>query len=539
MKLITLILFLTLLTMTLTAADTRQVVQTFIHNPADPALATQQTKSGTRYVLLTCQIWNQLSGQEQQIYLQRASMQPIRQRTLISPSGKFTLHWDESGVNAVPPEDISTNGVPDYIDSALVIFDQVWQFEIDTLGFQAPPGDDGNPVRTYHIYFSDMPYYGLTYYSGIDIPALPGENYTSYMEVENDFLGFPTDSLAGLKVTAAHEFNHAIQFGYNVRPEDFYFYEMTSTWMEDMMYPDINDYYQYLDSFFGSVSNTSFTYYNSYTVYPYANCLYLKMLTEQFKAQIITQIWERIKVENSLTAITGIVALAPYNSSWLSSLNQYALWLYFTGSRSKTGQYFSEAVNFPEVIIKSGDYIFYDQNFSQNIPVGALANRYILFYGLSNQVIIFDIETKGLPQAGFQTIRGQQNSGFNPINSVYTDPASPADTLMLILTNAEIGDTTFSVLSNSSQSDQIYYGPNPVNVAAGQRWIEFRNLPPQAELSIFNISGKMVFHGENPKQTVMQWNLKNSRGESVATGVYLFVIRGSNLLKTGKIAVIR
>jgi hypothetical protein len=539
MNSITLILFQALLVMNLTAADTRQLVQTFINNPVDPLLATQQIKSGTRYVLLTRQIWQQLSGTEQQVYLQRASLQPIRQRTMLSPSGKFTLHWDDSGINAVPAEDAGANGVPDFIDSALVIFDRVWQFEIDALGFQAPPGEDGNPVSTYHIYFSDLPYYGLTYYSGVDIAALPGENYTSYIEVENDFAGFPTDSLDGLKVTAAHEFNHASQFGYNVRTEDFYFYEMTSTWMEDALYPEINDYYQYLDSFFGSVSNTSFTYYNSYTVYPYANCLYLKMLTEQFDAQIISRIWERLKMENSLAAIAGTVALTPYNTSWLNSLNQYALWLYFTGSRSVSGQYFSEATNFPEVIIKTEDQTVYYRNYSRDIPVSGLANCFLQFYGLSDQEVTFIIETSGIPQAGFLTIRGQQNSGLYPVNSVCTAAAAVADTLILILTNAESGDTTFSVTSKSAYSDQIYYGPNPVNVAAGQRWIEFRNMPAQAEISIFTISGKMVFQGENSEQTVWQWNLKNKRGEAVAAGVYLFVIRGNDLMQTGKIAILR
>jgi hypothetical protein len=309
--------------------------------------------------------------------------------------------------------------------------------------------------------------------------------------------------------------------------------------MEDMMYQDINDYYQYLDSFFGSVSNTSFTYYNSYTVYPYANCLYLKMLVEQFNPLIVPRIWDQLKTESSTAAIAHVISLPPYNISWLGSLNQYALWLYFTGSRAINGQYFREAAAFPEVIIATGDLFFYDGSFTHDFTVSGLANRFFLFYGLSKQSIIFKIETAGIPRAGFLTIRDRQNSGFNPVNSVYTDPVSASDTLILILTNAESEDTSFSVLTNSSYPDQVSYGPNPVNVAAGQRWVEFRNLPTQASLSIFTLAGKMVFQGENLRQSVWQWNLKNSRGESVAAGIYLFMIRGDNLLQTGKIAVIR
>jgi hypothetical protein len=117
MKLFNQILFLILLTTVLPAAETRQVVLTFINNPLNPELAAQQIKSGTRYVLLTRQLWPQLSGQEQQLYLRRASLQPVRQRTGVSPSGRFTLHWDESGINAVPLPDLGANGIPDYIGS--------------------------------------------------------------------------------------------------------------------------------------------------------------------------------------------------------------------------------------------------------------------------------------------------------------------------------------------------------------------------------------------------------------------------------------
>ena len=48
-----------------------------------------------------------------------------------------------------------------------------------------------------------------------------------------------------LRVTAAHEFFHAIQFAYDV-DEDLWFMEGTATWVEDEVYPTINDNRQYL-----------------------------------------------------------------------------------------------------------------------------------------------------------------------------------------------------------------------------------------------------------------------------------------------------
>ena len=48
-----------------------------------------------------------------------------------------------------------------------------------------------------------------------------------------------------LKVTAAHEFFHAIQFAYDV-DEDLWFMEGSATWVEDEVYDSINDNYQFL-----------------------------------------------------------------------------------------------------------------------------------------------------------------------------------------------------------------------------------------------------------------------------------------------------
>ena len=68
------------------------------------------------------------------------------------------------------------------------------------------------------------------------------------------------NDLDALRVTAAHEFNHAIQLSYGVHwddqnPIDLYFIEMTSTWVEDVVYNDINRYLEYLPILFENFSN--------------------------------------------------------------------------------------------------------------------------------------------------------------------------------------------------------------------------------------------------------------------------------------------
>ena len=46
-------------------------------------------------------------------------------------------------------------------------------------------------------------------------------------------------------MTLAHEYNHILQFGYDAF-QDAWFAESTATWMEDQVYPHIDDYLRYV-----------------------------------------------------------------------------------------------------------------------------------------------------------------------------------------------------------------------------------------------------------------------------------------------------
>ena len=57
---------------------------------------------------------------------------------------------------------------------------------------------------------------------------------------------FPTNTaLENLQVTVAHEYFHAVQFGYDIA-DDSWFLEATAAWVEDEMYDNVNDNLQYL-----------------------------------------------------------------------------------------------------------------------------------------------------------------------------------------------------------------------------------------------------------------------------------------------------
>jgi hypothetical protein len=172
-------------------------------------------------------------------------------------SANFCFHWVTTTSDAVSPTDAGGNGLPDYIDSAISVFENVRSVEVGQLGFRAPRSDqtsqnNGGDAKT-DIYFTDTGDEGTYGYCTSDDPALEPQpvryDVSAYCTLDNDFNAQQfegTNGLAALQVTAAHEYFHAIQYGYDIG-EDKWLIEGSATWMEDVVYDEINDYYQYTD----------------------------------------------------------------------------------------------------------------------------------------------------------------------------------------------------------------------------------------------------------------------------------------------------
>lgn len=79
--------------------------------------------------------------------------------------------------------------------------------------------------------------------------------------------------------------------------------------------------------------------------------------------------------------------------------------------------------------------------------------------------------------------------------------------------------------------------PNPVVVDNGDELLFFKRVPPDALISIFTIAGDLVHEFSLLDQDY--WDLRNSKGEPVAGGVYVFLVRSKTASGTGKFAVIK
>jgi len=98
---------------------------------------------------------------------------------------------------------------------------------------------------------------------------------TSYMVMRHNYNGFPNTELEAIQVTAAHEFFHAVQFGYDVW-EELWIMEASAVQMEEMIYDDVNDCYQYMSSWFNSPHqslnlHSRYRWYGSFIFFEYVN----------------------------------------------------------------------------------------------------------------------------------------------------------------------------------------------------------------------------------------------------------------------------
>jgi hypothetical protein len=116
--------------------------------------------------------------------------------------------------------------------------------------------------------------------------------FTSYMVMRHNYNGFPNSLTENIQVTAAHEYFHAVQMGYD-NWEESWVMEATAVQMEEIVYDDINDCYQYMSSWFNNPQqslnlDSSSRWYGSFIFFEYVNSHLSEESIRTFWEQSIT-----------------------------------------------------------------------------------------------------------------------------------------------------------------------------------------------------------------------------------------------------------
>jgi hypothetical protein len=473
--------------------------------------------------------------------------------------GRAHIYYDTTGADAPALLDFAGHRIPGtaeaYVDSVGRILNHVWSFEIDRLGYSAPPlgADSAYPVWILNL---SPGLYGQTLPDPIPIAPGPPPRYGTHIEVDNDFQEpqYFSKGISGLEVTLAHEFHHAIQLGsYGFwGDEERYFYELTSTWMEDVVYTDVNDYYQYLsnDEFQTSQFSTpDARFTKSDQSIEYSRSVWGKFIEKRFSRSTMRRAWEFMRQFRSLEALDR--ALAESGSSFRSAALEYAYWNFNTGPAADTSRFYSEGRNYPAMRIASTvDYLPPGTSLVDSIQ--AISSTYHRICILSSPG-----DTCGNRNSMFVIV-----SNVNPFQG-YSDQLFPF-TYAVSASGAEgsrqlknglyasltVPDPEFWNTQETSPSviSEVLVFPNPFEVREGRLlWFRFPSPPKgtKATLSVFSSSMTKVFSGElpvlafRPQEPALSWDGRNDRGEPIATGVYFFVINIDDMDLIGKFSAIR
>jgi len=195
---------------------------------------------------------------------------------------------------------VAAVGNVDYIDPAwaahsLAVMDSVWATEVDSMGYRAPLQDGtrgGSPL--FDVYLKDL---GGQLYGYCSAESRgPRRTAKGFCVLDNDFSAAQFPGPAGpdgnLRVTAAHEFFHAVQYAYDYA-EDPWMMESTATWMEERIASDVDDNRQYLPYGQLYAPFIPLDFFSSNSFYQYGNWIFWEYLSQRYGTSIVNKAWSQ------------------------------------------------------------------------------------------------------------------------------------------------------------------------------------------------------------------------------------------------------
>ena len=477
--------------------------------------------------------------------LESLDVRPVMQTSVVA--GGFRFHFDTTGIDAPALLNALHQRIPGsaraFVDSAAAIMAYAASVEIDSLGFLPPLQDQPLGGGTeYDIYIMEL---GSLYgYTSPDVATPEGGTSTSFITIDNDFIFVFPDSNKGipaLKVTLAHEFHHAIQIGrYGYRPNDVWYHEVTSVWMEDVVFTGVNDYYSYL---FASWSHFRFpeTPLTSNALIEYSRGIWGQYMTRKFGGDAMLRTWQGFGAAPPAAAIDNVLRTS-YQSNLRAAFGEWTLWNYFTGGRANPAAYYPEGANFP--VMSETMYDLASGSRDITGTVGCLGSRYYRVASGRDTIALIlaytgnDCASPGSAVPFTVTVaRSRQDESFRPASAGYFLKLSVADRSAWVMWDIGPG----GIGGPSVAEGQAF--PNPF-VPGKSPFVYMRSSLTAGTVSVFTADMVLVFSEYQSSrtylgQTVFAWNGKTLSGEDARSGIYIFVVHGGSGTVTGKIAVVR
>jgi hypothetical protein len=319
-------------------------------------------KCGTPLVAQAMIEWEQLPVLARREIVDRLA-RPLKHVSRLSASGRFRVHYDTTGFHEPALLDAQQSRIAGsreaYVDSTLFYLEHVHDVLVAELGYAPPPPDGvegGGPE--YDVYLEQLGsnISGYTVWDpGRPLSEGPNLRFNTYIVLDNDFLGHRTGGMDGLKITAAHEFYHAVQVGSygiwtTIPNSDFYFYELSAVWIEDVLFDDVNDYYFDLPNYFllfrdSQGQSFSFTLFQSAFYAGYERSVWAHFLAARFGRDFLREVWKGMKEEPFLKSTDRL--LRAKGTTLPHEFASFSHWNYFTADRADPARFYPEGIHYP------------------------------------------------------------------------------------------------------------------------------------------------------------------------------------------------
>lgn len=487
--------------------------------------------------------------------MMRQSVMVSTEHSYVSPSGKFIFHYDTSGADAVPAAKTQPGaidaGIPDYIYKAAFAADSSYRYMVEELGFT-----DFKRSEPYLVNFRDfksLGYYGTTTKSGS----------TSYITLHSSFYGFPPNShpegkqIGALYVTIAHEIKHAIQYEANRwlgSAGSISWIEMDATMMEEVVFDDVNDYYNYIKTDFDSADPSSTSIFGrpqNPTPGAYYHITWMLYFAEVYGIDFWVDVWETVVEDPLIPFIDAIdsVLLTKGESFGGAHLMNH-LWHVGSGEAFASTEFgFREREFYPNPF-KEGNLFFVPDSISQK-NLRPLAANYIRANSPSIAI--------GRPRVRLESTAPGVGIGMIGVfadgsvrSAIYLNEAASSQQLQTEWEWNSLNDLYIAVV-NTGRSQSADYTltlesalpdgnilarnyPNPFNPSTR---IEFSiNSPKDVRLDIFDSIGRRVTTLIN-RELNEGFHFVDFDGSGLSSGVYFYRIKTNEQTLTQKMLLVK
>lgn len=515
--------------------------------------------------------------------LAKTLQRPILGESVVSPSGHFRIHYEVSGHDAVDLADEDANDFPDFIDHAMAALDSSWRLEIEQLGYRPPPSDRGaGGGDEYDVYVIE---YGGSGYYGTTTPLSQGATTTaSFLQIDNDYTdaGYGTPGCNGargarglnaLRVTAAHEFYHAIQFAYyQPKPHEVWWQEASATWMEEVAYPEVDDYLIYLCDFLLETTRSLDSGRIGRDNHIYGASVFPHFIDQRYGRDVIRQFWEEHAMMANADLSNFDRVLRQITPGGLEdAVGEFGVWNYFTGDRHRP-QFYDEGDRWPTFPVgPSGTAV--ETTVIDSGRIDHLASAYFRIEPNLRPGGVFIENELGQRPRWQRRVALVSSDTVEIVRSLEArDPEQILDwdayeEIVTVLTNTDFIGLGFDyeIVADYdprlTERDSVSFAlkqnrPNPFRIGSetATTVLPFQlNVASFAtRISIFSLDGQLV-RAFDPKRLAngsypdpdnansyeVRWDGRNQNGDLVGSGIYYYLLESDSGRAMKRLAVIR